>query len=55
MELAAAFAEKNDLDGFQEDAYLKEEGHVLDVEEVVEVVLEFFNGIFNLGPRSLPI
>jgi len=26
MELAAAFAEKNDLDGFQDDVDLKEEG-----------------------------
>jgi hypothetical protein len=40
--LSAAFAEEDDLDGFEEDAGFEKDGHVLDVKNII---LEFFNGI----------
>ena len=40
--LAASFAEEDNLDGLKEDADFEEEGHVLDVEQIV---LELFNRI----------
>jgi len=43
MYLSAAFAEEDDMDGFEEDADFKKGGHVLDVKKVI---LQFFNGIF---------
>jgi len=47
--LAAAFAEEDDVDGFEEDADLKEGGHVLNVKKVV---LEFFNRISKQAPLN---
>ena len=40
------------MDILKEDPNFKEERHVLDIKKVV---LELFNYILNLGPRSLPI
>jgi len=37
-------AGEDDLDGFQEDADLQKEGHILNIKEVV---MELFNGVFN--------
>ena len=43
---------KDHVDILKEDPNFKEERHVMDIKKVV---LELFNCIFNLGPRSLPI